>query len=60
MILFNLLYAGGKEEDKLNFFFSIIETASSSAVENNSPRLIKTIENLTYIPCIAIGEILNT
>jgi len=59
IILFNLLYSGGKDEDKLNFFYSIIETSSSSIVENNSPKLINTIDNLTYISCVTVGEILG-
>ena len=36
VVLFNLLYSGGKDVEKANFLFNIIENTSSSAVHNHS------------------------
>lgn len=59
-MLFNLLYSGGKDEEKANFLFNIVESTQSSAVYNHSQKLISTLENVTYISTIAVGEILNS
>ena len=61
VILFNLLHAGGKEEEKASFLFNMVESSQSvAAVYNHSQKLISTLENLTYIATIAVGEILNS
>ncbi|CDW88208.1 UNKNOWN [Stylonychia lemnae] len=60
IVLFNLLYSGGKEIEKANFLFNVIENTSSSAVHNHSQKLLNTLENLTYISCIVVGEIINS
>ena len=36
IIFFNLLYSGGKDSDKANFLFNLIENKSSNCVHNNS------------------------
>jgi hypothetical protein len=58
-ILFNLLYTGGKETEKVNFLYGILETTSSSCIHNNSPKVILTLETLTQISCIVVGDVLN-
>ena len=60
IVLFNLLYSGGKEIEKANFLFNVIENTSTSAVHNHSHKLLNTLENLTYISCIVVGEIINS
>ncbi len=60
VVLFNLLYTGGKEVEKANFLYNMIENTSSSAVHNHSKKLLCTLENLVYIPCIVLGEIINS
>lgn len=60
IVLFNLLYSGGKDSEKANFLFNVIENTSSSAVHNHSQKLLSTLENLTYISCIAVGEIIHS
>jgi hypothetical protein len=61
IVVFNLLYSGGKDSEKANFLFNLIEstTAKTSAVHIHSPKMLKTLEYLTFIPTIAVGEILN-
>jgi hypothetical protein len=60
IIFFNLLYSGGKDTDKANFLFNLIENKSSSCVHNNSQNLLLALEHLTTITCILVGEIINT
>ena len=60
IILFNLLYTGGKDSDKANFLFNLLENAETNTVHIHSKKLISTVEGLTYIPSMIVGEILNT
>lgn len=60
IIFFNLLYSGGKDTDKANFLFNLIENKSSSCVHNNSQNLLLALEHLTTITTIIVGEIINT
>ena len=60
IILFNLLYTGGKDSDKANFLFNLLENAETNTVHIHSKKLIATVEGLTYIPSMVVGEILNT
>ena len=34
--------------------------ASSQVIQTHSAKLLGVLESLTFIPCIAVGEILNT
>jgi hypothetical protein len=54
------LYSGGKDVEKSNFLFNVLENTSSSCVHNHSQKLTSTVEHLTYIPCIVVGETLNS
>lgn len=58
VVLFNLLYCGGKDSDKINFLYGILETTSSSSIHNNSSKVVATLETITQICCIVVGEIL--
>jgi hypothetical protein len=60
VMLFNILYSGGKEGDKANFLYNMIESTSSGCVHNNSQRLVSTLEDLVMIPCNIVGEIINS
>lgn len=60
IVLFNLLYSGGDEVEKSNFLFNVLENTQSSCVHNHSHKLINTIESLIHIPCISVGEALNS
>lgn len=46
--------------EKANFLFNVVENSQSSAVHNHSQKLISTLEHITYISAIAVGEILNS
>lgn len=54
------MYSGGKEVEKANFLFNVVETTSSNSVLNHSQKLNQTLESLTYISCIVVGEIINS
>ena len=60
VVLFNLLYTGGSETEKANMLFNVVENTTSNCVHNHSNKLITTLEHLAYIPCIAVGENLNS
>lgn len=60
MTLFNILYAGGHENYKVNFLFNVLENVKTSCIHNHDHRMIQTLEYLTYIPCLAVGEIINS
>ena len=58
--LYNLLYSGGNDAEKSKFLFTLIESPNNSCVQNHSPKLLTCIEYLTTIPCILVGEIINS
>lgn len=59
-MLFGLLYAGGKDLEKANFLFNVMENSASSAVHNHSQKLLAALESLTFIASVAVAEILNS
>jgi hypothetical protein len=60
VVLFNLLYTGGKDTEKANFLYNMIENTQSNAIHNHSQKLLLTLENLIYIPSIIVGEIIHS
>lgn len=60
ILLFNILYCGGKEEDKASLLYDLIENKQQGAVINNSKVLLRALEILIYIPCIIIGQLVNS
>ena len=54
-----MLYSGGSDFDKSNFLFSMLESVKTgSIVYSHSVKLLTTIEHLTSITSIVVGEIL--
>lgn len=60
VLLFCLLYSGGTESEKANFLFNLIENTTSSCITNHSAKLLLAIEYMATIPCVLVGEILNS
>jgi hypothetical protein len=60
VLLFCVLYSGGTDEAKADFLFTLIENTTSGYVTNHSPKLQVALEYLTTIPCVLVGELLNS
>ena len=54
-MLFNMLYSGGNEADKINFLFKLCERENRHYIENGSIKLQIIVESLTTIPCVVVG-----
>lgn len=58
LVIFNLLYSGGDDTDKANYLFRMLENTKNNLVQNHDQKLATSIEYLTVIPCIVVGETL--
>lgn len=56
MQLFNILYAGGNEEYKVNFVFKLIHSSQTGTVKYGSPKLLKCLEYITIISSIVMTD----
>jgi hypothetical protein len=59
-MIFNILYAGGTEQEKTSSFFNLVEQQNTGMVQNYSKKLIYILEVLAHIPCIIVGEVINS
>lgn len=59
VMLFNLLYTGGKDRDKIGFLYKLCENANSHYIHSHSQKLQSVIECLIYIPCVLVSEIMS-
>jgi hypothetical protein len=60
IMIFNLLYSGGKDDDKTNFLFKLCENVNSGCVHNHSPQLYTIVEYLVTIPCVIVAEVISS
>ena len=56
VMLFNLLYSGGRDADKADLLYRLVKSEKTHYIHNRSQKLLSAIETLTIIPCILVGE----
>ena len=54
--LVNILYCGGNEAYKANFFFKLVQSSQNGCINNGSTKLLKALEYMTYITCIVMSD----
>ena len=58
--VFNLIYCGGTDIQKAIFFFELVTSNKKKAkIVSNSKPLLKALEYLTHVSCIAICEAIS-
>lgn len=54
--VYNILYCGGNDAVKANFFFKLVQSSQSGCINNGSTKLLKALEYMTIITCIVMSE----
>ena len=54
--VYNILYCGGSEAVKANFFFKLVQSSQTGCINNGSTKLLKALEYMTIITCIVMSE----
>lgn len=54
--VYNILYCGGSEAVKANFFFGLVQSSQTNCIHNSSTKLLKALEYITIITCIVMSE----
>ena len=56
MQVYNILYCGGSEIVKANFFFGLVQSSQTKCIHNGSTKLLKALEYIAIITCIVMSE----
>jgi hypothetical protein len=49
----------GTDLDKVSFLFNLVDTNRTGFINQNSHKLLQAIEILTFVPSVAVGEIVS-